>query len=124
MKLLAQTPMLEAENLRATIGFYTEILQFECVDILPNATNPTWAYLEKDGIGLMFTRRSEDAPTGKTSLTGSLYFHVADIEETWTQLKDKAEIEYPLQDFDYGMREFAIRDPNGYLLQFGNETEE
>jgi hypothetical protein len=28
---------------------------------------------------------------------------------------------YPLKDFDYGMREFTIRDNNGYILQFGPE---
>jgi len=26
---------------------------------------------------------------------------------------------YPIESFDYGMREFAIRDNNGYILQFG-----
>jgi hypothetical protein len=30
-------------------------------------------------------------------------------------------IVYPLEDFPYGMREFAIRDNNGYILQFGQE---
>jgi len=28
---------------------------------------------------------------------------------------------YPLEDCAYGMREFAIRDNNGYILQFGQE---
>ena len=37
------------------------------------------------------------------------------------QLKDKAAIVYPLEDFDYRMRKFAIRDNNGYILQFGQE---
>lgn len=29
----------------------------------------------------------------------------------------------PIGDFAYGMREFAIRDPNGFLLQFGQAIE-
>ncbi|MFN5228579.1 MAG: hypothetical protein ACK5Q3_18600 [Planctomycetota bacterium] len=28
-----------------------------------------------------------------------------------------------LEDFDYGMREFAIYDNNGYLLQFGQSLQ-
>jgi hypothetical protein len=28
---------------------------------------------------------------------------------------------YPVEDFSYGLREFAIRDNNGYILQFGQE---
>jgi len=37
-------------------------------------------------------------------------------------LKHNTEIVYPIEDFDYGMREFAIRDSNGYCLQFGQEV--
>jgi hypothetical protein len=36
-------------------------------------------------------------------------------------LKDQCKVEYPLEDFEYGVREFAIRDNSGYLLQFGKE---
>ena len=39
----------------------------------------------------------------------------------WELLKDKAEVVYPIEDFEYGMREFAIKDCNGYMLQFGQD---
>jgi uncharacterized glyoxalase superfamily protein PhnB len=55
-------------------------------------------------------------------LTGSLYFYPDDVDAMWAQLKNSVTVEYPLQTFDYGMREFAIRDCNGYLLQFGQEA--
>ena len=35
--------------------------------------------------------------------------------------QDKARVVYPIENFFYGMREFAIRDNNGYILQFGQE---
>ena len=41
--------------------------------------------------------------------------------ELWQQIKERATVVYPLEDFEYGMREFAIRDNNGYILQFGQE---
>ena len=37
----------------------------------------------------------------------------------WQRVRERARVCYPLEDFDYGMREFAIYDNNGYLLQFG-----
>ena len=37
------------------------------------------------------------------------------------ELKDKARISYEIDNFPYGMREFAVYDNNGYLLQFGQE---
>jgi uncharacterized glyoxalase superfamily protein PhnB len=51
--------------------------------------------------------------------TGSLYFRTDDVDGLWQRLKDKARICYPIDNFEYGMREFAIYDNNGYLLQFG-----
>ena len=38
-------------------------------------------------------------------------------------LKDKVRIVYPIENFSYGMREFAIRDSGGYILQFGKPIE-
>ena len=37
------------------------------------------------------------------------------------KVEDKANIRYGIEDFEYGMREFAIFDSNGYPLQFGQE---
>jgi uncharacterized glyoxalase superfamily protein PhnB len=47
-----------------------------------------------------------------------------DVDGLWQQLKHKTTIVYPLENFFYGLREFAIRDNNGYLLQFGSEIED
>ena len=51
--------------------------------------------------------------------TGSLYFRMTQVAVLWEQLQAAATICYPLEDFAYGMREFAIYDNNGYILQFG-----
>ena len=46
-----------------------------------------------------------------------------DVENLWKQLKDRSSIVYPIEDSSYGMREFAIRDNSGYILQFGQPME-
>lgn len=113
--------MLEAADLRKTIQFYEEILGFTCEAFFPDVENPSWASLCKDEIHLMFTVRNEHSTIEKPTMTGSLYFKSEAVDEIWQCLKDKAQVEYPLENFEYGMREFAIRDCNGYLLQFGQE---
>ena len=40
----------------------------------------------------------------------------------WADGKERAKIAYPMEEFHYGMREFAIDDNNGYMLQFGSPT--
>ena len=37
----------------------------------------------------------------------------------WADVKDRVEVNYAVDDFDYGMHEFGIRDDNGYSLAFG-----
>jgi hypothetical protein len=53
-----------------------------------------WASLRKDDVAIMIATLNAHMPYEKIGFTGS---------------------------FDYGMREFAIYDNNGYLLQFGTE---
>jgi uncharacterized glyoxalase superfamily protein PhnB len=121
MNLKNLTPMLETDDLKATIKFYTKILGFKQGDALPDSKNPTWVTLYKDNVYLMFAARNEHSTIPRPIMSGSLYLYTDDVEKLWNELKDKAEIEYPIENFDYGMREFAIRDCNGYLLQFGQD---
>ena len=72
-------------------------------------------------VEIMFSLPNAFMPYDKPQLTGSLYFRVDDVTPLWEKVKDTAKVSYPLEDFSYGMREFAIFDPNGYLIQFGQE---
>lgn len=55
----------------------------------------------------------------RAAFTGSLYLRCDDVDAWWLRLRDVARVCYPIETFDYGMREFGIYDNNGYLLQFG-----
>lgn len=124
MRLIYLRPMLETADLRETIKFYTEMLGFVCQDMFPDDVHPVWASLQKDSVEIMFTVRNEHSTIEQPTMTGSLYFDPDDVDAIWEELKDKVTVEYPIENFDYGMREFAIRDCNGYLLQFGQEISE
>ena len=72
----------------------------------------------------MLSLPNDHIPFDKAIFTGSFYFNTEKVDGLWEQLKNKATVAYPLEDFKYGMREFAIQDNNGYLLQFGQEINE
>lgn len=55
---------------------------------------------------------------GSILLSGSLYVTVEDVDALWEDLKNKCEIVYPVENFIYEMREFAIKDNNGYVINF------
>lgn len=118
MHLHTLTPMLYTTELHATVAFYTEQLGFACEAL---SDEWGWAHLQRDGVAIMLALPNAHEPFARPTFTGSLYFRVDDVDAWWQQLKNHAKICYPIADFDYGMREFAIYDNNGYLLQFGQE---
>ena len=97
--------------------FYTEVLGFKCASRMEG-----WACLERDGVEFMVALPNQHEPFERPLFTGSFYFRTDDVDCIWDAVKDKATIVYPIETFDYGMREFAIRDNNGYILQFGKES--
>jgi uncharacterized glyoxalase superfamily protein PhnB len=72
----------------------------------------------------MFALPNEHRNIPKPIMSGSLYFRPDSVDAVWGQLKDKTKICYPIENFEYGMREFAIYDNNGYILQFGQPLPE
>lgn len=108
--------MLWTKDLDASIAFYRGMLGFECVSRMEG-----WASLKKDDVELMLSLPNAHEPFDKIQFTGSFYFRPENVDEVWRRVKEKATVVYPLEDFDYGMREFAIRDNDGYILQFGQE---
>lgn len=119
MSLTFVRPLLRTHRLDETILFYTEILGFTLAD---KNEEWQWASLYKDEIGLMLGGENAHFPFKQPQFTGSLYFSTNNINRLWAEIKDKVNVCYVPEDFPWGMREFAIFDNNGYLLQFGQET--
>ena len=114
--------MMRTEDVRGTVRFYTEVLGFQCNQSLEEDGELAWASLERDGVGIMVAVPNHHEPFLGSMFSGSLFLNVDDVNAMWEQVKDRAHVCYPLEDFEYGTREFAIYDNNGYLLQFGQPT--
>lgn len=108
--------MLWTENLKESIAFYSNILGFTCKEYNEDWQ---WAALYINEIELMLAAPNAHTNYDKIGFTGSFYFEVDDVETLWNQLKNEVEIVYDLETFSWGMKEFAIKDNNGYMLQFG-----
>ena len=111
-------PMLYTREIKETVDFYVQTLGFSS-----NAYEPgwSWASLQLDSAEIMLAIPPKEVPFEKPLFTGSFYFNVDNADEWYERLKEKAAIYYPIEDFEYSMREFAIKDCNGYILQFGHE---
>jgi uncharacterized glyoxalase superfamily protein PhnB len=111
--------MLEVTDMDETIAFYRDVLGFECANRVDG-----WAALLNNCVEIMICLPNAHTPFDKPRFTGSLYMRLDDVDTLWQQVKNKATVVYPLENFHYGMREFAIRDNNGYLLQFGSQIKD
>lgn len=114
-------PVLWTEQFDETIGFYTQILGFT---LRERNDEWQWASLQKDEVQIMLTKPNQHEKFNGIGFTGSFYFTVSNVDELWEELKDKAKICYEIETFDWEMREFAIYDNNGYILQFGQDVHE
>lgn len=117
--VLSLSPMLDTEDLPATVDFYTRVLDFNCVSI---DRELGWASLWRDQVNIMISLPNAHLSWGGCSFTGSLYLYSDDVDSEWSRIHRQVEICYPIQTFDYGMREFAFYDNNRYLLKFGQPT--
>jgi uncharacterized glyoxalase superfamily protein PhnB len=113
--------MLRTWDLHASIAFYTDVLGFACESV---SDEWGWASLRRDDVGVMLAPPNEHEGDRSPVFTGSLYFRTDAVDAIWSHVAGRARICYPIENFDYGMREFAIYDNNGYLLQFGQPVDE
>lgn len=109
-------PMLWTQDMDETIKFYTEILGFNLDE---KNSDWGWASLSRDGIGIMIAKPNEHSLHSKIFFSGSFYFNVNNVDELWKKVKENAKVCYEPENFEWEMREFAIYDNNGYILQFG-----
>ncbi len=121
MTLNKLRPMLWTSDLKGSVDFYTTVLGFQC-----NGLNEEWGWasISRDNVSIMFARPNEHESFDKPTFTGSLYINTDEVDRLWEHLKNSAKICYEIENFEYGMREFAIYDNNGYLVQFGQEIDE
>ena len=120
MNITRLNPMLETQNLSKAIAWYRDTLGFTLQDHLPDLG---WASMIRGDVRIMLVTRLSREKHPTPVCTGSYSFYTDEVDLWWDELKDKAPVEYPLENYSYGMREFAIRDLNGYLLQFGTYLE-
>ncbi len=109
-------PLFRVNDLEQTEAFYTQHLGFR----LCRREGDTIS-LQRGKVGVMFS--TGDNLGRAPSLSGTLYFYPQNVRRLWEQIHDKVDIEWPLQEMEYGTLEFGIRDCNGYILAFAEVQE-
>lgn len=116
------SPTLAVRNMKQTIEFYKNSLGFKMGMAFPDADNPEYADLSKDGMVIMFIP-AENIGIGSEEKLGvgvNIYMQIdGDINEYYNELQDKdVKIVVDIKDEPYGIRDFTVEDIDGYKLTF------
>jgi uncharacterized glyoxalase superfamily protein PhnB len=120
--MYAQTlfPSLRYREARAAIEFLTSAFGFEELTVHANEDG-TIAHAElRYGPSILMLGTDKDDVYGGRAGQGWLYVAVEDADAHFERARaGGAEIIVELQDTDYGSRDYAARDPEGNLWNFG-----
>jgi len=144
--LVRLVPMLAVRDLQRTIEWYTTGLGFSLGDTFGDP--PVWCSLQQDGVRLFFNQPPAscfppdwpghvaarghppfpqprpDRPTEQIRSLHIFYMHVHDLPALHARLTANGLSPTEMRVTVYGMKEFELRDPDGYWLWFGEGTDE
>lgn len=117
-------PFIKCSRIKASLAFYTETLDFKVVqapDPDPDSFMSVYAFLERDGSFIHLSEHSGDGEFGNV-----LYIKVEGIEALYEKFvanglktQDKGGLTMELVTQTWGMKEFAVTDPDGNRIRFG-----
>ncbi|HEX8153729.1 MAG TPA: VOC family protein [Thermoanaerobaculia bacterium] len=124
MRLVRSTPYFPVTDVAAATRYYETTLGFRCE--YSAGEPPMFAIVSRDGLGIMLRLVEGGAaivPNERQGGTWDVFFWVEDVQALFDELSaNGADIVYgPIVQTSYGMKEFAARDANGYVLGFGQE---
>jgi catechol 2,3-dioxygenase-like lactoylglutathione lyase family enzyme len=118
------TPNLIVADVDRSVAFYRDVLGFTVGMHVPDASPLVFAAMQSGDVEI-FLNSAEAAyaeyPAFKAQPIGGTltqFIHVTGIAQMHAALKDKVTIVMPLEKKWYGVTEFAITDPDGYIITF------
>jgi catechol 2,3-dioxygenase-like lactoylglutathione lyase family enzyme len=122
------TPNLLVSSVERSVAYYVDVLGFSRAMTVPEQSPFVFASVVRDGVEIFFNDvaaalKEYPAFAGKPlGATGTMFIEVSGIDDLHALLKDRATIVMPIVTQWYGMREFAISDPDGYLITFAERV--
>ena len=121
---MAIIPTVRCTRMKASIAFYTRILDFEWVDGDDDQSDPSFSILMREGDSLILSSHRGDGTVGQ-----AIVVQTDDIEALFRKFRTRGlrtpgnpdapkEVHEGPIDQSWGTREFYVKDPDGNTLRF------
>ena len=122
----ATAPHFVVEDLRTSVTYFHEVLGFDLPKLWGEP--PSFAMPSRDGFIFMLQQAEPGSNSTRSLGRGQIwdaYVWVNDADALFAEFsKNGAIIEYePCIREAYDMKEFAVRDPDGHIIAFGQHYE-
>ncbi len=108
------TPVFTVEDLPAALDYFQHKLGFDTAWTW--GTPPDRASVRRDSVEITLSKRGLVDSHGPSRV----FIQISNIDDYYaTILKTGAPIDVPLDDREYGMRDFHLTDPSGNRISFG-----
>jgi uncharacterized glyoxalase superfamily protein PhnB len=115
-------PFFIVKNLQQSVDYYCDVLGFERPFMWKS--QPPFAMPQREGFIIMLEQATDNSVRNNQGKWDA-YFWVKDVKTLFKEFREKgAKIHYELEYRPfYGNLEFAIKDPDDYILAFAQEIE-
>ena len=118
------TPNLLVSSIDRSTAFYRDVLGFSVKQTVPDQAPFVFVWLERDGVPVFLNdpkaveKDIDHASARPFGGSATMFFVVTDVDGYHAEVAPRASVVMPLKTQFYGMREFAVEDPDGHILTF------
>jgi catechol 2,3-dioxygenase-like lactoylglutathione lyase family enzyme len=124
------TPNLLVRDIARSTAFYRDVLGFQIKQTVPDQAPYVFVWLERDGVPVFLNdpavieKDVAGAAARPAGGTATLFFVLTSVDAYHAKVAPHAKVIMELKTQFYGMREFAIEDPDGHILTFAERVSE
>ena len=122
------TPNLLVRDVKKSTAFYRDVLGFTMGETVPDKEPFVFVWMKRDDVSVFIndiTAAAHDYPEA-TKLppggTAAMFFIITGVDDYHAEVAPKTKVIMPLKTQFYGMREFAVADPDGHIITFAERV--
>ena len=126
-QFLSVTPNLVVTDIERSTAFYRDVLGLPVHMTVPEQAPFAFVWLQQGDVNIFLNDQKTvaelDPHMASRPIGGSftIYIRVTGVDAIWEKVSGRAKVAEAINTKPYGMREFAVEDPDGYLITMSEE---